>query len=244
MNLKVLLSEKYRFLPFFRFRQIFFYKRNRSSVKSIFLALSQLFIFVIFPQAYASDIIPLNDTEKQIVDRGQLVVRELDQSLESGNTFEVIGLMHAPRKDIVEVLIDYKAYSEFMPHVSKVETVENRGNQSVLNFILELPLNYEKKYRISISLSEPDMHTSRIEWHSIDWPGLTPVETIKETTGYWLVYEKTADTSLVLHHVYTDPGPIPFGLGWIIEILTKTSVPKALSQTRTRVEKAESLKTP
>jgi hypothetical protein len=43
------------------------------------------------------------------------------------------------------------------------------------------------------------------------------------------------DHLLVLYHVYTDPGPIPLGLGWIVQILSEKSVPKTLSQTRKRL---------
>ncbi|MCI5125930.1 MAG: hypothetical protein D3925_16025, partial [Candidatus Electrothrix sp. AR5] len=46
-----------------------------------------------------------------------------------------------------------------------------------------------------------------------------------------------AKHSLVLYHVYTDPGKIPFGLGWIVDFLGKDSVPEVLVQTKELAER-------
>jgi hypothetical protein len=41
---------------------------------------------------------------------------------------------------------------------------------------------------------------------------------------------------LAWYHVYTDPGKIPTGFGWIVNILTKGSMPDILRNTDKRVK--------
>lgn len=186
--------------------------------------------------ANASSDIPLNDQEKKLIDRGEIVVRELSTTGQAGRTFEAIGLINTDRATLVQVLTDYENYPEFMPNVSRVEIIERQGNESVLNYTLRLPLGKVKKYRMKISWAEPYNQCSRIEWQLQKWPELKPEETIRDTTGYWLIREKTKSCTLVMYHLYADPGPVPFGLGWIVDLLSKDSVPKTLLQTRSHTE--------
>jgi hypothetical protein len=130
-----------------------------------------------------------------------------------------------------------KKYPEFMPNVSRIDIVEQRGNDAVLNYTLALPMGNTKKYRLSLSERAAGNQFSILEWHMMKWPELKAEETIADTTGYWRIEEKSEKQSLVLYHVYTDPGHIPFGLGWIVDVLTKKSVPDVLLQTKKRAEK-------
>jgi hypothetical protein len=123
-----------------------------------------------------------------------------------------------------------------MPNVSRTDVVERHGNEAVIDYTLTLPLDKVKKYRLKISLSDPASGCSLIRWHLLKRPELHAEETIKDTTGYWRIEERNPHGSLVLYHVYTDPGPVPFGLGWIVDILSKNSVPQALLRTKARAE--------
>lgn len=185
----------------------------------------------------AADYIPLNDHQKKAIANGESIIRELDTAGKKGRTFEAIGLVNASRAKVVEVLKDYKKYPEFMPNVSGIEIVEQVGNEAVLNYTLTLPLGKIKKYRLRIAGRELTDKITLLEWHLEKWPGLKTAETISDTTGYWRVEEKGENISLVLYHVYTDPGPVPFGLGWIVDVLSKKSVPDVLLQTKRRAEK-------
>jgi hypothetical protein len=69
-------------------------------------------------------------------------------------------------------------------------------------------------------------------------------ETIRDTSGYWRIEAQSENKSLTLYHLYTDPGPIPFGLGWIVDVLSKNSVPQVLLQTKDRTEELSRLKAP
>jgi len=185
----------------------------------------------------AADFISLDEHEKKLVTKGEIIVREINAPGKRGRTFEAVGLVKASRNNVLKVLKDYKKYPEFMPNVTRIEIVEQRGNDAVLNYTLTLPLGNIKKYRLKISERAPGNQFSIIEWQLQKWPELKMEETITDTAGYWRIEEKSENDSLVLYHVYTDPGPIPFGLGWIVDVLSKDSVPEVLLQTKYRAEK-------
>ena len=163
--------------------------------------------FVFCSIVYAADIIPLSNPEKQLLSQGKLVLRELESPAERGVTIEVVGLINASRIDIVQVLTGFEQYPEFMPNVSRVEIVEQDSLGSILNFTLTLPLGFVKKYRIIISVTEASDQSSKLTWHSLEWPGLKPFETVKETSGYWIIQEKAPGSSLVLYHFFNDRSP-------------------------------------
>ena len=205
--------------------------------KLIFLLALIAYFLLISSSLMASEIISLTDNEKKLIDQGEIIVREVETVKKEGKTFEAIGYINASKTTIIKVLTEYEKYPDFMPNISHVKIVEKKGNAVILNYTLTLPLKKIKKYRLKISVSEPEEQSALIQWELLKWPELKPEETIKDTTGYWRIEEKTQNSSLVLYHVYTDPGPIPFGLGWIVDVLSKNSVPDALLQTKNRAEK-------
>jgi ribosome-associated toxin RatA of RatAB toxin-antitoxin module len=212
-------------------------RMNTTRIRPVCLACLITFILLIPTAHCASDYISLSDREKKLIGQGEIIVREVDTAGKDGRTFEAIGLINASRGAVFQVLADYNKYPEFMPRVSHIEIVEKSGNESIVNYTLKLPLGKIKKYRLRIYASEGKNQLSLIQWQLQKWPELKSEETIRDTTGYWRIEEKTQNSSLVLYHVYTDPGPIPFGFGWIVDILSKKSVPEVLLQTKYRTEK-------
>jgi hypothetical protein len=178
----------------------------------------------------------LDELQKKAISKGEIIVREVAIG-KKGRTFEAIGLVRASRGIVAQVVTDYRKYPEFMPHVSSLEIVDQRGPEAVLDYTLTLPLGKIKKYRLRISARAPADKLTVLQWQMENRPGLKPAETIADTTGYWRIEDAGEGRSLVLYHVYTDPGPVPFGLGWIVDVLSKKSVPEVLLQTRRRAEK-------
>ncbi|MBI3230558.1 MAG: hypothetical protein HYZ45_10375, partial [Burkholderiales bacterium] len=41
--------------------------------------------------------------------------------------------------------------------------------------------------------------------------------------------------TVVRYYVSTDPGPVPLGLGWIVDSMSKDSIPKMLAAVKNRV---------
>jgi len=195
-----------------------------------------LSLFVIINNAQASTKIVLSDDEKESVLRGNVIVREIADDSEAGRTFEAIGLFDAPIDDIYNVIADFEKYDQFMPNIVNVRVLQEDSSSAVMNYTLGLPLGKLKKYRLSMTFIK-DENTSTLKWKMIDWPGIKKSETIDDTTGYWFLenYHGSRSGVLVLYHVYTDPGPIPWGLGWIVDFLSKRTVPNIVKNTRERV---------
>lgn len=181
-------------------------------------------------------VINLNSQEQQAVEKKEIIVREQSTNGNPGKVVEAVGIIEAKGEVIRDIVMDYASYPDFMPNVSRLEILQQDETTAILNYFLTLPLGKTKKYRVSITASEPAPKTSLIQWQLEPWPGLKPTETIQDTTGYWRIEELDAQRSLVLYHIYIDPGKIPFGLGWVVDMLSKDSVPEVLAKTRERAE--------
>jgi ribosome-associated toxin RatA of RatAB toxin-antitoxin module len=191
--------------------------------------------------AKAGSAISLNAQEQQTMHKKAVLVRERPTNGKPGKIFEAVASMEADREVILDIVLNYARYPDFMPNVSLIDILEQDESTAVLNYTFSLPLGKIKKYRVRMKASEPDNKTSLIQWQLEQWPGLKQKETIRDTTGFWRIEELDAKRSLVLYHVYTDPGKIPFGLGWIVDLLGKNSVPEVLLQTKERAERVSSL---
>ena len=155
-----------------------------------------------------------------------------------GKTFEAIALIQATVDEVYQVLIKFEDYHTFKPHVTSVEILERDDNHALLDYTLTLPLGKRKRYRLSKTF-ENTGSLAVMKWVKSDWPGLKRSDTIDDTAGYWLVknYPGKKGYVIAVYRVYTDPGPIPPGLGWIADILSKNSVPKVVIKTREQVYK-------
>jgi uncharacterized membrane protein len=165
-----------------------------------------------------------------------VVLREVTNGKKGAKTFEAVGLIKATVSDVYQVLVKFEDYPKFMPNVSKCEVLQKTDDTAILNYTLSLPLGKTKKYRLKMTFQN-DKRRATLKWKLIEWQGLKKSETIEDTTGYWLLkaYPEKAEHIISLYHVYTDPGPIPLGLGWIVDILTKNSIPDVVIKTRNRV---------
>jgi hypothetical protein len=165
-----------------------------------------------------------------------VVLREVTNGKKGAKTFEAVGLIKATVSDVYQVLVKFEDYPKFMPNVSKCEVLKRTDDTAILNYTLSLPLGKEKKYRLKMTFQK-DKSRATLTWKLIEWQGLKKSETIEDTTGYWLLeeYPEKAGHIIALYHVCTDPGPIPLGLGWIVDILTKNSIPDVMIKTRKRV---------
>ncbi len=180
--------------------------------------------------------ITLTSSEKDLLAQGKIIVRDLSTDQKAGKTVEAIGLIKADIDDVYQVLLNFEDYDEFMPNLAEVEIFKKDSNNAILNYTNELPLNKVKKYRLDMSFQK-NKDEAMLKWVMIEWPGLRKSETINNTTGYWLLknYPDKQNHIIALYHVYSDPGPVPFGLGWIVDILTYNSVPEIVINTRARV---------
>ena len=196
-------------------------------------------MFLSFANICDADItnIVLKPEEKILIEQGEILVREIHTHKKNGRTFKAIGLINAEVDHIYKILQDYESYPEFMPNLDNIEILKQDSKSAILNYTLDLPLNKVKRYRLATDFKHENGR-ALITWKLIPWPGLKESEKIKDSTGYWDLsnYLDKKGYVLAVYHLYTDPGPIPTGLGWIVDILTKSSVPDIIHNTRQRVQ--------
>lgn len=180
-----------------------------------------------------------SDAEKAKFMGGDIVIREVSNPSghADGKTYEALGLIKGTVEQVFGVLADYEKYPQFMPNVEMTQIKSTEGNTSVVEYKLGLPMGKVKRYRLSLTAAKEDAE-AYMDWHKVPWPELKDSETIVETTGFWLLrpFPEKPGCLLALYHVYTDPGHIPTGLGWIVNILTKGSMPDIVKNTNKRVK--------
>ncbi len=193
---------------------------------------------VIQPQEKTGNI-SFSDAEKAKFMRGEIVIKEVanPSGCTNGKTYDALGLIRGTVEQVFGVLADYEKYPQFMPNVEATRIESSEGNTSEVEYKLGLPMGQVKRYKLSLTAAREDAE-AHINWHKVSWPELKDSETIVETTGSWLLkpFPEKPGYVLALYHVYTDPGHIPTGLGWIVNILTKGSMPDILKNTNKRVE--------
>ena len=182
----------------------------------------------------------INARDLQELERGEIINREQKET-RKGQTFEAIAIFNADMERSAQAIKDYASYPAFMPNVEKIDIVKNDGKNAIINYHLGLPLGKKKRYRLALQAEDTDMHTI-IQWQMQDWPEIPADERIGNTTGFWLLKPYKENKTLVRYHVYTDPGDVPFGLGWIVDFMSEKSIPKVLKNTRDYIEKNQEQK--
>jgi hypothetical protein len=186
--------------------------------------------------SHAFDGGPGNVQQRDLIS-GAIVVHDIPNPGKQGSTVEAVGIMRGTLDEVSAVLGDYLTYPAFMPNVGNTAIFSDNGDEKIVDYILKLPLGKQKQYRLKLTTTR-SREMVRIDWKKLDRPDLKPADTITDTEGYWELRDYPDKNGYVLarYHVYTDPGAIPFGLGWIVDMLTRSSVPDVLRNTRSRVE--------
>ena len=155
----------------------------------------------------------------------------------AGKSFAAATIIDAPLPKICAVIQDFAAYPRFMPNTESARVAQTAATYSLVDMTLKLPMGKIKKYRLKmIPASTPK--SCQLSWKLVPWDGLKPEETIVDTSGAWTLLPAPSqpDKTLVQYAVYTDPGAIPLGLGWIVDSLSKDSIPKMLEALRGQVK--------
>lgn len=178
----------------------------------------------------------LSTSEKQDVEAGELVMRDVESQYGDGMSVETIGLMSASGETLYNILTDFQAYPQFMSALDSINILTADQDTTTLNYILNPMLGVVKRYRVKITSQRVVEKVWKIQWDMLEWPGLTSLETIGDTKGYWLIIEESPNRSLVQYYVYTNPGPLPFGFSSIVNALGKRSVEDVFMETRAKAE--------
>jgi ribosome-associated toxin RatA of RatAB toxin-antitoxin module len=151
-----------------------------------------------------------------------------------GKSFVAGTIIDAPVEKLCALIQNYEDYPSFMPNTESTKLAMATATQSVIDVTLKLPMGKIKKYRLRMDPKVTPLSCT-VAWKQLPWKGLKAEETIADTHGYWqFTPAPAAGKSVVKYVVYTDPGPIPFGLGWIVDSLSKDSIPQTLDGLRKR----------
>jgi hypothetical protein len=185
-------------------------------------------------QAYAAQEIPLAAAERSEVLKGKIVVRDIPDLGKPGKTFEALGVIPCGLEEAFAVITDYRHYAEFMPRVEQVVVREEDTTGHVVEIRLALPLGQQRRYRLKYC-SRKTSEEFEVLWEKLPWPELPPNQTVKDTSGRWLVRTFDAGGLLASYRVYTDPGPIPLGLDGLAYTLGRRGMRDVIEKVRLRV---------
>ena len=174
---------------------------------------------------------------KKSIARGKTTVHKVGDFEKSAQEYDAIGLIEGTLEQVSGVVADFKNYPKFMPNVSEITVRSSAGQAAVVDYKLGLPLGIVKRYRLKFWSKKEDTRY-QLSWKKLPWPELRPKETVVDTYGQWIVEDFPDKDNHVLayYRVYTDPGKIPFGTGWIADALTKKSMPEMFRRMQTRVK--------
>jgi len=179
----------------------------------------------------------LFDEYRALIADGKIVVRKVPGVRKSTEEYEALGLIEGTLEEVSRVLADYARYPEFMPNVKEMIVRDLPNGEVILDWQLLLPMGFVRKYRLKCWVKNEEDKVERF-WKNLPWPGLKPKETIVDTYGQWILERFPENDNYVLayYRVYTDPGRVPLGTGWIVDTITQRSVPDIIKRTRKRVK--------
>lgn len=142
-----------------------------------------------------------------------------------------LGVIEAPLEQVFAVLDDPARFGEFMPHV-QVSEVEPGDDGDVLNHqVLDLPFPIRNRhYTIRLETNHSEEHPDRLE---IAWTYVPGSGNVEENEGTWTLLRLSANRTLAVYRVYTDPGGlIP---KWALNRVTRRTLPEVIEAIRRRV---------
>jgi len=186
-----------------------------------------------------SDQYHFTEIEVNKLNIGKIICNEKVAQSEAGKTYNLFAIVNSSIEDVYKIIVDYESYSDFMPNVESVVVTDITDSTSYIDYTILLPLNLKKYYRVKMNHIH-SLNSALISWHLVEYPNqIPPIETIDNTTGFWKLtpFEKSKNITLIQYHIYTDPGFVPLGFGWIVDYLIEKQLPDIMIATKNRVIK-------
>lgn len=197
--------------------------------------LRKFLLFTLFAGAAVQVYAATQDIDAGALSDDKVEVLDVSKPGATGKSFLAATIINAPIPKLCAIILNFSVYPAFMPNTDKTTVVESSDNAALIDMTLALPLGKVKKYRLKMeSVTNPQ--SCHLSWKLVPRPDLKTAETIADTTGYWKMTPHPADPAktVVKYFVYSDPGPVPLGLGWIVDAMGKDSLPKTLEALRTK----------
>lgn len=169
------------------------------------------------------------------VSETQVNVADVSKAGAPGKSYVAETIIAAPLPRLCGIIGDYASYPAFMPNTEQAKVVQTGEGFALVDMTLKLPMGKIKKYRLRME-PKGTAASCHLAWKLVPQPELKQEETIADTSGYWDLTPTAADKNktMVKYFVYSDPGPVPMGFGWIVDSLGKDSLPKTLEALRAR----------
>ncbi|OBV37222.1 SRPBCC family protein [Janthinobacterium psychrotolerans] len=153
-----------------------------------------------------------------------------------GKAFAASTSMPASVAAVCAAIQDFAGYPQFMPNVDKIKVAPAGGGASLVDVTLKLPMGKVKQYRLKMTPKTGDA-SCNLAWKLVPMEGVKIEDTIFDTSGYWQLSPDPQDAgaTAIKYQVYTDPGPVPMGFGWIVDSMSRDSIPKMFDALRARV---------
>ncbi|MDX8384796.1 MAG: hypothetical protein R8M45_12000 [Ghiorsea sp.] len=177
-----------------------------------------------------------DDEDVQMLAAEQVVLHNKTKDEQKVQHVDAFLLIHAPMQHVFALISDFKQLTDYAPHIEHITIIEQSAEHALVDYTLGLPLGIQKRYRLNLDF-EHQKASKRMTWHSAAWQSPQPNERIGTTSGYWWL-QQTAEPNITLlaYQTMTDPGDVPFGLGWVVDYLTHSSIQALLTQTKIRAE--------
>jgi hypothetical protein len=175
--------------------------------------------------------IHLSDEQQREVLSGKTVVQLMPLGTERLTEVVAVALMDSAPERLFELLTDVEKFVEFMPHV-KISRAERQSDGTIINhqeLSLPFPIT-DRQYDVRITNGVKGVGAQRV-WESA-WTHVPGSGNISETRGAWVLTEGGPGRTLLLYHVFTDPGGlIP---RWAYNLAVTQSLPDLLANVARR----------
>jgi ribosome-associated toxin RatA of RatAB toxin-antitoxin module len=168
----------------------------------------------------------LSAAELAKIEAGEILLDSQKFSTPDGTTRGralAVGFIRAGKDKLINTLLDYTSYPQFMPRMKKAEIYLTAGNVISVKFTI----------KVLVTVVYYLKHTIDRAGGSITWE-LDPSHKsdIRDTTGSWY-FQPYKNGCIAYYAVTLDSGyAIP---GWLEDYLTKRDLPAILRALRTRV---------
>lgn len=195
---------------------------------SVLIGMTSGLLLLSSAQAAQLDASKFNETEVQLIDQSK--------PDSNGKTFVAGTILNAPVAKVCATIQAYEDYPSFMPNTAKAKVSRQPDESALVDFTLHLPLGKVKKYRLKMT-PKVSPAACNLSWKLQPWEGLKQEETIADTSGQWELSSLASNPAktVVKYQVFTDPGPVPLGLGWIVDSMSKDSIPKMMDALRSKL---------
>ena len=188
-----------------------------------------------------SSIVPVEDRTRylspsdwQALNEGDIITKKTMDGYDNGD-FTLYKRYSGSIDSLFSAITDFDSYPEFMPHVVNTKIIKTDGKDTVLEYQVEFFYGFTKRYKLLMTEREIDGRLY-LFWEKIPWDELYAIQTIQDTHGYWELRKLDDGGSLIVYRTYIDPGLIPYGVNYLIDILVEASLPEIILKSIERAE--------